>query len=56
MDIVKNNPGIYVNKLTEHFDFSRYAVMKHMSNCVKLPETVSNADLFLRYEANCQMT
>ena len=30
MDIVKNNPGIYVNKLTEHFDFSRYAVMKHL--------------------------
>ena len=30
LDIVKNNPGIYVNKLTEHFDFSRYAVMKHL--------------------------
>lgn len=30
LDIVKNNPGIHVNKLTEHFDFSRYAVMKHL--------------------------
>lgn len=30
MDIVKNNPGIHINKLTEHFDFSRYAVMKHL--------------------------
>jgi len=30
LDIVKNNPGIYVNKLTEHFEFSRYAVMKHL--------------------------
>ena len=30
LDIVKNNPGINVNQLTEHFDFSRYAVMKHL--------------------------
>jgi len=30
LDIVKNNPGIHINKLTEHFEFSRYAVMKHL--------------------------
>ena len=30
LDIVKNNPGINVNKLTEYFEFSRYAVMKHL--------------------------
>jgi len=30
LDIVKNNPGIHVNKLTEYFEFSRYAVMKHL--------------------------
>ncbi|NIV11000.1 MAG: helix-turn-helix domain-containing protein, partial [Aliifodinibius sp.] len=30
LDIVKNNPGINVNDITEFFDFSRYAVMKHL--------------------------
>ena len=30
LDIVKNHAGINVNELTEHFEFSRYAVMKHL--------------------------
>ncbi len=30
MDIVKTNPGITLLELCEHFDFSRYAVMKHL--------------------------
>jgi len=30
LDIAKNRPGITVNELTDEFDFSRYAVMKHL--------------------------
>ena len=30
LDIIKNNPGITVNELTEYFRFSRYGVMKHL--------------------------
>jgi uncharacterized protein YndB with AHSA1/START domain/predicted transcriptional regulator len=30
LDLVKSNPGITVNALTEAFDFTRYAVMKHL--------------------------
>lgn len=30
MDIVKTNPGITLQELCEHFEFSRYAVMKHL--------------------------
>lgn len=40
MDIVKNNPGIHVKKLTKHFEFSRYAVMKHL-------KILENADLIV---------
>lgn len=31
LDIVKNDPGINVNKISEYFDFTRYAVMKHLN-------------------------
>jgi uncharacterized protein YndB with AHSA1/START domain/DNA-binding transcriptional ArsR family regulator len=40
LDLVKNKPGINVNDLTEHFEFSRFAVMKH----IKIME---NADLIV---------
>jgi len=30
LDLVKNKPGINVNELTEYFEFSRFAVMKHL--------------------------
>ncbi len=30
LDIVKNSPGITINEITEYFEFSRFAVMKHM--------------------------
>lgn len=30
LDLVKNKPGINVNELTEFFEFSRFAVMKHL--------------------------
>jgi len=30
LDIVKNKTGITINEITEHFDFSRFAVMKHL--------------------------
>ncbi len=30
LDIVKNKPGITINEITEHFEFSRFAVMKHI--------------------------
>jgi uncharacterized protein YndB with AHSA1/START domain/predicted transcriptional regulator len=30
LDIVKNRPGITVNEITEHFNFTRFAVMKHL--------------------------
>lgn len=30
LDIIKSNPGITVNELTEHFSFTRYGVMKHL--------------------------
>ena len=30
LDIVLGSPGINVNELTEHFEFSRYATMKHL--------------------------
>ena len=30
LDIVKNRQGITVNEITEHFDFTRFAVMKHL--------------------------
>ena len=30
LDLVKNKPGINVNELTECFEFSRFAVMKHL--------------------------
>ena len=30
LDLVKANPGITVNALTEAFDFTRFAVMKHL--------------------------
>jgi len=31
LDIAKEHPGITVTELTEEFDFSRYAVMKHLN-------------------------
>jgi DNA-binding transcriptional ArsR family regulator len=30
LDLVRERPGINVNELTEHFDFSRFATMKHL--------------------------
>jgi uncharacterized protein YndB with AHSA1/START domain/DNA-binding transcriptional ArsR family regulator len=30
LDIVINRPGITVNEITEHFNFTRFAVMKHL--------------------------
>lgn len=30
LDIVKANPGCSVNRVAEHFDISRIAVMKHL--------------------------
>lgn len=30
LDIVKNRPGITVNEITEHFNFTRFAMMKHL--------------------------
>lgn len=30
LDIVHSRPGINVNELTEHFEFSRYNTMKHL--------------------------
>jgi uncharacterized protein YndB with AHSA1/START domain/biotin operon repressor len=30
LDIIKNNNGIIVNDLTNHFKFTRFAVMKHL--------------------------
>ena len=30
LDLVKNKPGININELTEYFEFSRFAVMKHI--------------------------
>jgi DNA-binding transcriptional ArsR family regulator len=30
LDMVRDNPGMNVNELAEHFEFSRYAVMKHL--------------------------
>lgn len=30
LDIVTDNSGINVNELSEHFEFSRFAVMKHI--------------------------
>lgn len=30
LDIIKNSPGITVNEIAEHFDFTRFAVMKHL--------------------------
>src|SRR5690606_11084779 len=30
LDIVRDKPGINVIELTAHFDFSRYATMKHL--------------------------
>ena len=30
LDIAKQNPGITVNEMTDQFDFTRYAVMKHL--------------------------
>ena len=31
LDIVRDHPGINVNDLSAHFDFSRYGTMKHLS-------------------------
>jgi DNA-binding transcriptional ArsR family regulator len=30
LDLVRDHPGINVNDLSEHFDFSRFATMKHL--------------------------
>lgn len=30
LDLLKEKPGLNVNQLTEHFEFSRFAVMKHL--------------------------
>lgn len=30
LDILKNKPGISVGELTDFFEFSRFAVMKHL--------------------------
>ncbi len=30
LDIIRDKPGINVNELSEHFEFSRYATMKHL--------------------------
>ncbi|MCX6126384.1 MAG: metalloregulator ArsR/SmtB family transcription factor [Proteobacteria bacterium] len=30
LDIVRDQPGINVNDLSQHFDFSRFATMKHL--------------------------
>ena len=30
LDIVRDQPGINVNELSGHFEFSRYATMKHL--------------------------
>lgn len=30
LDLVKQKPGINVNELSDHFEFSRFAVMKHL--------------------------
>ena len=30
LDLLKEKPGLNVNQLTEHFEFSRYGVMKHL--------------------------
>jgi len=30
LDLVKNKPGININELTEYFEFTRFAVMKHI--------------------------
>ena len=30
LDIIKDNPGINVNQLSDHFDFTRFSIMKHL--------------------------
>jgi len=35
LDLVKKKPGINVNELTEYFEFSRFAVMKHLKIMVE---------------------
>lgn len=30
LDIVRDQPGINVNELSKHFEFSRFATMKHL--------------------------
>jgi uncharacterized protein YndB with AHSA1/START domain len=40
LDLVKENPGININELTNYFEFSRFAVMKHI-------KILENADLIV---------
>ena len=30
LDLIRDQPGINVNELSSHFEFSRYATMKHL--------------------------
>jgi len=52
LDILKEYPGINVNELTDHFDYSRFAVMKHVkileeSNLVVSQKDGKNKKLYL---------